>query len=330
MTGPGIRRRAVRCTVVAASATIALVIMQAAALGAADAPPVWSLRTPATSPSARTFASVAYDAAHRQVVLFGGFDGTSFLGDTWTWNGSTWHQRAPATSPSPRDDASMAYDSTHHRVILFGGVDATQAYADTWAWTGTTWQALAPATAPSARATLGSLSDDPALGGLMLYGGFDFSGVILGETWAWTGTNWEQLHPTTDLPPLDPSLAYSARLQKVVAFGGYDGVAWHNSTFTFDGTTWTQVPVGERPSARAGQGMAAFGNDVVVSGGFNNGTYWDDSWLFNGSKWTQLGAGPSARSGGWMAFDTAHGVDILFGGRNLNTPEYFADTWALG
>jgi hypothetical protein len=297
---------------------------------AARAVPVWTERQPTNSPSARTFASIAYDAAHRQVVLFGGYDGTTFLGDTWIWNGRTWRQLTPASSPAPRDDAGMAYDSTHHRVILFGGADATQAYDDTWAWTGSTWQELSPAAAPSPRSTLGSLSDDPALGGLVLYGGFDFSGIILGETWEWTGTSWEQLHPTTSLPPLDPSLAYSARLQRVVAFGGYDGVAWHNTTFTFDGTTWTQVTVGARPSARAGQGMAAFGNDVVISGGFNNGTYWDDAWLFNGTKWTRLGPGPSARSGGWMAFDTVHGVDVLFGGRNLNTPEYFADTWALG
>ena len=32
---------------------------------------------------------MAYDAAHGQVVLFGGFN-TRALGDTWTWDGAAW------------------------------------------------------------------------------------------------------------------------------------------------------------------------------------------------------------------------------------------------
>ncbi len=42
----------------------------------------WTQRHPATSPSARTSASMAYDAATGTVVLFGG--GHGILG-TWTW-----------------------------------------------------------------------------------------------------------------------------------------------------------------------------------------------------------------------------------------------------
>jgi hypothetical protein len=43
---------------------------------------------------------MAYDAAHAQVVLFGGFGGDiggTSLGDTWTWDGTDWTQR-PAGS----------------------------------------------------------------------------------------------------------------------------------------------------------------------------------------------------------------------------------------
>ena len=42
----------------------------------------WTQQHPATSPSARTFASMAYDPATSTAVLFGG-KGT--LADTWTW-----------------------------------------------------------------------------------------------------------------------------------------------------------------------------------------------------------------------------------------------------
>jgi hypothetical protein len=47
----------------------------------------WTKQAPATSPSARYLASMAYDAATGNVVLSGGFNTVTQdgLGDTWTW-----------------------------------------------------------------------------------------------------------------------------------------------------------------------------------------------------------------------------------------------------
>jgi hypothetical protein len=47
----------------------------------------WTRLRPATSPSSRAGASVAYDATSGLLVLFGG---EYTLADTWTWNGATW------------------------------------------------------------------------------------------------------------------------------------------------------------------------------------------------------------------------------------------------
>src|SRR5439155_20190387 len=59
-------------------------------------------QAPATSPCARVGASMAYDAATSNMVLFGGLNSSSrALGDTWTWNGTTWTKQAPAASPPP-------------------------------------------------------------------------------------------------------------------------------------------------------------------------------------------------------------------------------------
>jgi hypothetical protein len=50
------------------------------------------------APSPRSEASMAYDAAREQVVLFGGIVQGGRRGDTWTWDGGDWtHQ--PATGP---------------------------------------------------------------------------------------------------------------------------------------------------------------------------------------------------------------------------------------
>src|SRR5207244_2155101 len=49
----------------------------------------WIQKFPATSPSPRVHAGMAYDKARQQVVLFGGANNpiTLVLGDTWVWDG---------------------------------------------------------------------------------------------------------------------------------------------------------------------------------------------------------------------------------------------------
>ncbi len=49
----------------------------------------WAQESPANSPSPRDSASMAYDPATSQLVLFGGYALSAFFADTWTYNGST-------------------------------------------------------------------------------------------------------------------------------------------------------------------------------------------------------------------------------------------------
>jgi hypothetical protein len=80
---------------------------------------------------------MVYDAATSNVVLYGGlkYDGTApvYLGDTWTWDGTTWTQQHPAASPSARNASSMAYDAATGNVVLFGGY-RNGYVSDTWTW----------------------------------------------------------------------------------------------------------------------------------------------------------------------------------------------------
>jgi hypothetical protein len=119
-----------------------------------------------------------YDAAHGQVVLFGGYGG-SYFGDTWTWDGADWTQRTPAHAPPPQYDMGLTYDSARGQVVLFSG--------DTWTWDGTDWTQRTPAHAPSARCCMG-MSDDAVRGQVVLFGG----GYCcpFGDTWTWDGTDW--------------------------------------------------------------------------------------------------------------------------------------------
>ena len=49
----------------------------------------WTQQSPATSPPARFAASLAYDSASRQLLLFGGSNRTVSLGDAWTFKAIT-------------------------------------------------------------------------------------------------------------------------------------------------------------------------------------------------------------------------------------------------
>jgi hypothetical protein len=56
------------------------------------------------------------------MLLFGGQSDRypGYLGDTWSWNGTTWTKLSPATSPTARYGASMAYDPGTEAMLLFG------------------------------------------------------------------------------------------------------------------------------------------------------------------------------------------------------------------
>ncbi len=61
--------------------------------------------------------------------------GTTPLGDTWTWDGSTWTKQAPATHPSARGLVFSAYDAATGTIVLFGGSGKDGGYLPgTWTW----------------------------------------------------------------------------------------------------------------------------------------------------------------------------------------------------
>src|SRR5215467_806721 len=168
-------------------------------------PATWTQQHPATRPPARYDASMAYDAATRTAVLFGGQVGDiSFLSDTWTWHGTTWTQRHPAVHPGARGSAAMAYDATTRTVVLFSGFHrghrGGSVTVGTWTWNGATWTRQHPAASPAARFRA-AVAYDAATGSVVLFGGaVGFGGRWGNDTWTWNGTTWTQQHPATSPP----------------------------------------------------------------------------------------------------------------------------------
>ena len=236
---------------------------------------------------------MAYDAAHGQVVLFGGLPASDLSGETWTWDGHAWTQRHLAVSPSARQFASMVYDSARRVVVLFGGQTGnptTPILNDTWTWDGSTWTQQHPARSPAARISA-AMTYDSARGRVVLFGGDPGQGQVFSggyrDTWTWDGANWSQASTGTSPPPRAwAALAYDAAVGKSVLFGGLSGpqATLMNDTWTWDGVHWAE----QRPAAS-----------------------------------------PPPRQDASMVYDTAERVVVLYGGRGPSEPNpYLADTWA--
>ena len=149
-------RRSWMLVALAAVLTIALIVTLVVGSRLLRSNVVPARSGPPASP--RIGASMAYDQARGELVLFSGSDGKSstYLDDTWTWNGKAWAQVHPPKSPAGRQQATMAYDAARKVVVLFGGLGSTQSNRpvsvnlnDTWTWDGRAWTEHRPQHVPA-------------------------------------------------------------------------------------------------------------------------------------------------------------------------------------
>ncbi len=270
-------------------------------------------------PPPRAASSMAYDPASKQLILFGGDPGSGpFLNDTWDWNGTAWTQVADSGdagctttctgSPSGRSGAAIAYDPAIGKLVLFGGLGPSN---DTWTWDGTSWTQVADSGDPGCTNTCtasppetisGSLAYDVPANQLILFGGGEYNS---NATWNFDGTTWTQVADATDPgctdtctsspdPRSGAGMEYDPAVQQLVLFGGLDSSTNLNDTWTWDGTTWTQVDDG----TDAGCTASCTGS-------------------------------PAARSAIFLTYDETNRQTVLFGGQG--SPAYSApvldDTW---
>jgi hypothetical protein len=282
---------------------------------------------------------MAYDAARRVTVLFGGeyFDGQYHnFSDTWTWSGSAWEEKQ-VFGPSARTSSAMAYDAARGVVVLFGGYShATNTDNDeTWEWDGVAWTQRGPFVRPSARHGH-AMAYDAGRGVVVLFGGTS-SVVSNAETWEWNGSIW--VRRCTNCGPSPRyylAMAHDSVLRETVLFGGAgDNNARNDETWAWNepANAWTQRHPEPSPSPRNDHAMAydIARERIVLFGGGIPSIRYGDTWDWNGSgagSWSQRPiGGPSARNAPAMAYDTDRRVTVLFGGFTVGSDA--AATWEL-
>jgi len=222
-------------------------------------------------PAARQVSGTAYDAARKQVVLFGGQNNVGKFNDTWVWNGELWTQLEDIGPPA-RAGHGLAFDSIRERVVLFGGAGGSTYLADTWEWDGTEWTQVQDK-GPSVRSAY-AMAFDPTASRVVLFGGAGANGAGLGDTWLWDGTEWTQAADTGPEPRAGSAMVAATT---IVLFGGVNSIdpklaqadrIIYGDSWRWDGKAWTKVQdIG--PTPRWGHGMA-FRSDtgrIVLFGG---------------------------------------------------------------
>jgi hypothetical protein len=178
----------------------------------------------------RASHAMAFDQARGEVVLFGGWEGST-LNDTWVWNGSNWTQRNPANKPPGNWDLAITFDAFHGEAVLVFA-SSFPGSCQTWIWDGTDWTPLFyfMGTSPSAQRDH-AMTYDVAHKKVIMFGG-ENNNANIDETWTWD-FGWTLLAP--DQKPsarLGSAIAYDVTHDETVLFGGL--LAAMNDTWTLN------------------------------------------------------------------------------------------------
>jgi len=200
----------------------------------------WEEAPGSVRPPPRRDHGLVFDAARKQVLLFGGE--TSFaavLNDLWSWDGSAWSRLASLARPAARKRHGLVYDSLRQRVVLFGGFDTKNvALNDTWEWDGTDWKEQTPASKPAARGGH-TLSFDRIRNKTILFSGrgiTDANDLL----WSWDGTTWQPIQNSGGPSPREATAAvFDIKNKNTLFFGGTEISQLDNVTPASQQDTWT-------------------------------------------------------------------------------------------
>lgn len=310
---------------------------------------VWTQLLPTgTGPGAIGAATSIYDGSRQRMVLACGFDGASFLTDTWQLelDASPAWSTVPAVGPPPaRAVAAGIYDPPNDRMVIYGGVgEDDTTYADVWELPFATnaWNMLSPTGGPPTPHDFGGAAYDLAHRRMLLYSGFGPHNTPIGDVaWALSldgAPQWTALSIGPAGRYGAPG-AYDPVGDRLIVFGGFDGTNWLSDTWALTVATgaWNEMTFsGSAPSARTGHSAIydPVRNRVVVFGGNQGMTLYGQVWalsLTGTPSWTLVsttGGPPAARTQHVAVYDSKRDRMIVHGGQTTSGVP-FADTWAL-
>lgn len=264
---------------------------------------------------------------------------------------AAWSLLYPSISPPPRRGAAMTCLGDDGAVLLFAGRQTNPQpvqLVDAWLLQGSTWTQFTGPLPPAREGA--AMAYDVRRGQVVMFGGWSLGGVALGDTWTFADNVWQQQGPGPSARCLH-GMVYDPIRLGILMFGGgvptsgQSNGTYHQDTWEWLGSSWSQVPPqANGPTARI-HGLMAFdavNGKVLLHGGARQSSFfggqdvtYTDTWLFdaNSSQWQQQlpSAVPPGRVGGAIAADLERGRVIVHGGLGANDYpwEWNGQTWSL-
>lgn len=260
----------------------------------------WELKA-TSGPSARAYASMAFDKKRGITILHGGrrkrIDSnlTDTLADTWSWDGKKW-KLLKEKGPFTADHHKLVYNDKRGTMLTFGGLDGEKITNDLWEWDGKEWHLLS-STGPPPNAAYGMVYDKDR-DTVLIYGGLNI-GKLYTEIWEWDGRKWDLVAEPYVNKSLDHHIMiYDEARNQIISFGGKNHQALDgNWTLVLRGKLMTEISC-EGPEARILHNMVYDSKRkmAVLFGGMRrvkrqDGEEWfslGDTWIWNGELWKQI------------------------------------------
>jgi hypothetical protein len=267
---------------------------------------VWTQMSPATSPGGSGGGDMTYDSKADRSILSVISDDFSTL-QTWAYdaNADTWTRLADG--PRNMVGQRIAYDSESDRIIMFGGLDFThfKLVNETWAYdyNTNTWTNMQPRVHPSSRNFIGMVYD-PKADRIVMLGDWQRNYTAATDESVWTydfNTNtWQEYEHKKDGPAVRDYivLAYDAKADKIVMYGGYDYGDDETWLYDLNTHTWQQMQPVNNPGVISRYGMVYVRdvNRTILFGGQDGPTHFQyrgDTWSYNlkANRWNNIAPG---------------------------------------
>jgi N-acetylneuraminic acid mutarotase len=262
----------------------------------------WTKQDHTIHPIGRHNFGMVYNSNQQNILLFGGFNNTSTLNDTWIYDctSDSWSQKHLNISLPSRSDPAMYYNPEYEKVILFGGYnyEKTESFNDTWVFDFSTniWTELYPQVAPS-----------PRYGHRLVYDSYNQTGILFGgRAGEVTNDLWRYNHKLNSWKQIDldggekpetrywHDMVYDSENHRTFVFGGRESESIFTTIFNDlwiyepEFNEWEEVDSETAPTSRCSSCSVydSFNKNLVLFGGVSQipmteATILNDTWIFN-------------------------------------------------
>ena len=288
------------------------------------------------APTAREGHVAIYDTATKQMIVYGGLNGSATLNDTWAYSPSTdtWSQLANA--PVGRYSSSGSWDSVRGDLLIHGGQWGTghtrPFYNDTYMYdlASNSWTRKAD----EAQKRYGQSSVfDPLNQRHYIFGGF--SGNVpsttlqayepIGDTWTTKASSSTGVDYHTAV--------WADNLGEMLVFGGQEpGGVFSKSLWAYNPDTnrWSVLAVGKTEVMGHAAAWNPDANQMVVVGGKAGQGAYNNTWIYDSATDRWLDAKPlpgEPRSFSTLVWAPDVKMMILYGGNG--TSKDLSEVWGF-